>query len=61
LQIGALAAGPWGGYSNERFGRRLTMLSLTIPCLAGWLITIFAENVEMIYVGRFLVGKKIDT
>lgn len=38
------------------FGRKLTMLLLVIPFTIGWLLVIFATNLAMLLVGRFLLG-----
>lgn len=38
------------------FGRKLTMLLLVIPFTIGWALVIFATNVSMLFVGRFLLG-----
>ena len=40
----------------ERFGRRMSMLLLSFPCLIGWALIYFAANLEMIYAGRFITG-----
>ncbi|XP_068146123.1 facilitated trehalose transporter Tret1-2 homolog [Drosophila tropicalis] len=38
------------------FGRKLTMLTLVIPYLMGWALIGFAQNLVMIYLGRFVTG-----
>jgi len=35
------------------------MLILTIPSLLGWALIYFAQNVEMVLAGRFLLGMDI--
>lgn len=37
-------------------GRKLTMLLLIIPFTIGWVLIIWASNIGMLYVGRFLLG-----
>ncbi|CAG7727730.1 unnamed protein product [Allacma fusca] len=56
VTLGAAAACPLTGYCVERFGRRKTMLALTIPFVSGWLLIAFAEHIYMIYAGRFVTG-----
>ncbi len=56
FQLGAVASGPLAGITIESWGRRLSMLVLTMPFLAGWLLIYFATNVPMILVGRFVTG-----
>lgn len=40
----------------QMIGRKLTMLLLVIPFTVGWLLVIFASNLAMLMVGRFLLG-----
>lgn len=40
----------------DSIGRKTTMLALIIPFSAGWSLVIWAQNVYMLYVGRFLLG-----
>ncbi|KAF2879595.1 hypothetical protein ILUMI_26577 [Ignelater luminosus] len=40
----------------DLIGRKFAMLSLTVPFMVGWLLIIFASNLAMLYVGRFLTG-----
>lgn len=47
IPIGALAS---------KFGRKWTMLGLTVPCVVGWLLVIWARNLTMLLIGRFLLG-----
>ncbi|XP_019870659.1 facilitated trehalose transporter Tret1 isoform X1 [Aethina tumida] len=44
------------GYLCDLLGRKLTMLLLIVPFTVGWLLIIFCANIEMIYVGRFILG-----
>lgn len=40
----------------QTIGRKLTMLLLVVPFTIGWALVIFASNVPMLLVGRFLLG-----
>lgn len=40
----------------DLIGRKRTMLALIIPFTVGWALVIWAQNVYMLYVGRFLLG-----
>ncbi len=57
FQLGAASACPIVGYGIERFGRKKCLLLLTAPFLGGWVLITLAQNIWMIYVGRFLSGK----
>jgi len=56
LNFGAFTAGPVAGILMPRYGKKWTMMLLSLPILVGWFFLIFAINVEMLYVGRFLTG-----
>ncbi|KAF2892677.1 hypothetical protein ILUMI_13494, partial [Ignelater luminosus] len=44
------------GIMCDKLGRKLAMLILTVPFIAGWLLIIFATSVTMIYIGRVITG-----
>ncbi|XP_018336699.1 facilitated trehalose transporter Tret1-like isoform X2 [Agrilus planipennis] len=44
------------GQLCDLIGRKWSLLSLALPNILGWLLIIFSQNVEMIYVGRFIGG-----
>lgn len=44
------------GILMKHFGCRPLMLYQFIPCLLGWLLLIYANNINMLYLGRFLQG-----
>lgn len=44
------------GILISKFGRKICMLALMIPYLCGWGCIIFAFEVFMLFIGRFLVG-----
>eukprot|EP00092_Neocalanus_flemingeri_P034712 GFUD01037773.1.p1 GENE.GFUD01037773.1~~GFUD01037773.1.p1 ORF type:complete len:517 (+),score=127.69 GFUD01037773.1:69-1619(+) len=56
INFGAFTAGPIAGILMPRYGKKWTMMLLSVPIFIGWLFLIFACNVEMLYVGRFLTG-----
>lgn len=56
LNFGAFTAGPIAGILMPRYGKKWAMMMLSVPIFIGWLFLIFASNVEMLYVGRFLTG-----
>ncbi|KAH8283468.1 hypothetical protein KR018_003179 [Drosophila ironensis] len=44
------------GFAIDWIGRRPTMLALIPPYMVGWMLMIFADNVIMLYFGRFILG-----
>lgn len=56
LTLGALCSSIPVGYIAERFGRKKTTLSISLPFLLSWFLIIFARNSTMLYAGRFLAG-----
>lgn len=44
------------GYLMDKFGRKVTMLSLVVPFLTGWSLLIWAKNFQMLLAGRFVLG-----
>uniref|UniRef100_A0A0A9X5B8 Facilitated trehalose transporter Tret1 n=2 Tax=Lygus hesperus TaxID=30085 RepID=A0A0A9X5B8_LYGHE len=44
------------GYLMDAIGRKRTLIITQIPAIAGWLLVANAASLEMIYVGRMLVG-----
>ncbi|KAH8327265.1 hypothetical protein KR074_008859, partial [Drosophila pseudoananassae] len=44
------------GFAIDWIGRRPTMLALFPPYMVGWFLMIFAQNVTMLYFGRFILG-----
>lgn len=44
------------GFAIDWIGRRPTMLALIPPYIVGWILMIFANNVAMLYCGRFILG-----
>ncbi|XP_033333649.2 facilitated trehalose transporter Tret1-2 homolog [Megalopta genalis] len=44
------------GILTDFIGRKISMLIMVVPFIAGWLIIIFANSVTMLYIGRFITG-----
>lgn len=44
------------GFLIDFIGRKLTMLLLVVPFVIGWCLLIWAQNVEMMYAARFILG-----
>lgn len=44
------------GFLINLIGRKLTMLLLVLPFTLGWGLLIWAQNVEMMYAARFILG-----
>ncbi|PSN31080.1 hypothetical protein C0J52_25366 [Blattella germanica] len=45
-----------GGYLMDLIGRKRTLIITEIPLIIGWILISLSTNIEMIYVGRLLVG-----
>lgn len=45
-----------GGISMERYGRKFSQLLGYIPFIIGWILIALSENLNLIFVGRFLTG-----
>ncbi|RXG59940.1 Sugar transporter ERD6-like 6 [Armadillidium vulgare] len=54
--FGAMIGCPIAGFSIYFLGRRGTIIYSTIPLLIGWIIIMFAQNFEMLVIGRFITG-----
>lgn len=44
------------GMVINQFGRKRSMLAMVLPFLIGWALVIWATGIEMLFVGRFLLG-----
>ena len=53
--LGALFGGPLGGVAM-RYGRKRTLLAVSVPFCLFWLLTVFANGVAMMYVTAFGCG-----
>lgn len=56
ITVGAMVSCLPVGILMKKFGRKTTMLSLVIPFVIGWSLVIFAQNVTMMAIGRFVIG-----
>ncbi|XP_064543962.1 facilitated trehalose transporter Tret1-2 homolog [Drosophila montana] len=56
LTLGATVVCIPAGFIIDWIGRRPTMLALIPPYMVGWILMIFAQNVMMLYFGRFILG-----
>ena len=54
--LGAIFGGFSAAVLGSKFGRRKSLLFLTIPDILGWLLIAASQNLPMILVGRFLQG-----
>ncbi|CAG9784870.1 unnamed protein product [Diatraea saccharalis] len=44
------------GYLMDAIGRRLTLILTEIPLITGWVLIASAQNVNMLYIGRLMIG-----
>ncbi|XP_034484216.1 facilitated trehalose transporter Tret1-2 homolog isoform X3 [Drosophila innubila] len=44
------------GFLINQIGRKWTMLLLVLPFILGWALLIWAQNVVMMYIARFILG-----
>lgn len=56
VNLGALLGALSGGFLMDRFGRKLVLISLSLPFVVGWLLIIVAVDPSMLYIGRILGG-----
>ncbi|KAL0277053.1 UNVERIFIED_CONTAM: hypothetical protein PYX00_004473 [Menopon gallinae] len=56
MPLGAASVALVIGPLIDKFGRKVTMLSLVIPFSVGWGLLIWPKELYMIYAGRFLLG-----
>ncbi|XP_025016625.1 facilitated trehalose transporter Tret1-like [Tetranychus urticae] len=56
LALAALFGGIIAGQSIEKIGRRLTLMLLSVPFVAGWLCIAYATKVQVLLIGRALTG-----
>ena len=56
LNFGAFTAGPLSGWLMPRYGKKWTMMILSVPIFCGWICLITASSVYILYCGRFLTG-----
>ncbi|XP_053204136.1 facilitated trehalose transporter Tret1-like [Panonychus citri] len=56
LALSALFGGIFAGQSIEKFGRRLTLMLISVPFIAGWLLIAYSTRVDVLLAGRVLTG-----
>ncbi|XP_071445142.1 facilitated trehalose transporter Tret1 isoform X2 [Hetaerina americana] len=56
MTLGAAAIALPIGYCMDQIGRKLTMILLAVPFVMGWVLIVWAINVDMLYAGRFFCG-----
>ena len=55
--IGQLVGAIASGMLSQRLGRKLTLMLLCFPLLAGWIVIgLSGGSLEMLYMGRILQG-----
>ena len=54
--LGAIFGGFAAAILGSKFGRRKSLLLLTIPDILGWVLIASSQNLAMILTGRFLQG-----
>lgn len=57
LPIGALFGAIPAGILADKIGRKQTAITIAIPFIVSWLLTVFAKNVWMLFIARILIGK----
>lgn len=58
---GAVFGALQGGFTMDRFGRKITILMGALICLVGAILQTAAQNLGMILVGRILTGVSFDS
>ncbi|XP_075232586.1 trehalose transporter 1-like protein [Lycorma delicatula] len=56
MALGAMAGSAGTGAMANMFGRKKTIIILTIPMTLAWLLIIWGPNVLALYIGRFITG-----
>lgn len=56
MAIGAIFGGPCAGFLVEAVGRKLTLMTCTLPMGAGWFLITVGVDFVVLYVGRILCG-----
>ena len=56
INFGAFTTGPLTSVLMPRYGKKWTMMLLSVPIFIGWILLICATSARMIYIGRFLTG-----
>ena len=56
ITLGAIVGAPLAGWSVDLFGRKATILFVSVPYVAGWLLITYATGAVMLFCGRILTG-----
>ncbi len=48
--------GPIAGYLLSKMGRKITLMMLAVPFVAGWVLLATCKTVALLYIGRILTG-----
>ncbi|XP_037338200.2 solute carrier family 2, facilitated glucose transporter member 8 isoform X1 [Pungitius pungitius] len=56
VAVGAACGGLLGGWMVGSIGRKLTLMSCSLPFVSGFVLIVAAQNVWMLYAGRLLTG-----
>jgi MFS family permease len=56
LAVGAFIGALPTGILAERIGRKYTTICIGLPYILSWVLLALAQNVGMLYGGRFLAG-----
>lgn len=54
--IGAIFGGLLSAYLGNQYGRKMSLILLSVPDLLGWLLVSSSHNLGMMLAGRFLAG-----
>ena len=61
LALGCVLGSLPSGYLTNRFGRKGTILGMSLVFSLGAFIQLFAKNIDMLYAGRFICGVAVGT
>ncbi|EDV20428.1 uncharacterized protein TRIADDRAFT_38377 [Trichoplax adhaerens] len=56
IAIGGLIGAPVAGFLIDFIGRQSTLIVISLPFVAGWLLIIYAEAVVSLLIGRLICG-----
>lgn len=56
FSLGAIFGGLISAFLGKTYGRRVSVMMLTVPDLLGWILVASSQNIWMMLTGRFLAG-----
>merc|ERR1711971_296338 len=56
FSLGAIFGGLVSAFLGKTYGRRVSLMMLTVPDLLGWILVASSQNIWMMLAGRFLAG-----